>query len=61
MTEDQINFFKTLDPDGLDGTIQSVLLNENLKFANFEAILKMLICCILSEKRFLAKTKYRVF
>lgn len=50
MKQEAIDFLKSLDPDGMNGTIQSVLMNPNLGSAGFEQVLKMLLVQTLQEK-----------
>lgn len=51
MTKDEITFLQQLDPKGLDGTIQSILLSEQDKLASvpFNVIAKKLIQQLFSQ------------
>lgn len=52
MTKDEITFLKQLDPKGLDGTIQSILLSEQGKLESvpFNVLAKKLIQQLFNEK-----------
>jgi len=55
MKKEQIEFLKSLDPDGIDGTIQSVLMREDLDQCPFENALMFLLKQTMAEKSFLIK------
>lgn len=56
MKREAIDFLKSLDPEEVNGTVQSVLLNPNLHAIGFEQALKFLIMRTLEEKEALIKT-----
>lgn len=51
MKQQDIDWIKKLDPDEMNGTIQSVLLSSNLSTAGFESVLKFLLIRTLEEKQ----------
>jgi len=55
LTQDQINFIRGLDPQGIDGTISTVLLDKNLANASFETVLKFLVQRLFQEKLYLVQ------
>ena len=59
MNEHQINRIKILDPDGLDGTIQSFLMVD-LKEIPFEGFAVSLIERLYKEKQALVKDNIRL-
>lgn len=50
MKKEQIDFIKSLDPDNLDGSIQAVLLRDDLGMCRYEATLEFLIKCLKADK-----------
>lgn len=52
MTKDEITFLQQLDPKGLDGTIQSILLSPEgqIKSAPFDKVARKLIQQLFNEK-----------
>lgn len=53
MNTTQIEYIRSLDPLRIDGTIQSVLMSENLNEVSFERVLKLLLEAVIREKKFL--------
>lgn len=53
MNKEQIDFIRSLDPDGIDGTIQIFLMQKNLNEIPFEAVAKEIMKNLVNEKRFL--------
>lgn len=53
MNTKQIEFLKSLDPDGIDGTIQIFLMQKNLNEIPFETVAKEIMKNLVNEKRFL--------
>lgn len=51
MKQQDIDWIKKLDPEGMNGTIQSVLLSNDLSAAGFESVLKFLLIRTLDEKQ----------
>lgn len=51
MKQQDIDWIKKLDPEGMNGTIQSVLLSNDLSAAGFESVLKFLLIRTLEEKQ----------
>lgn len=60
MTKEQIAFLKSLDPNGNDGTIQSMLLNPNITAEPFDQVAKALLLQLMIEKNFLVKQNIQV-
>lgn len=60
MTKDQIEFLQSLDPTGCDGTIQSVLMCDNLQIMNFTTVLMHIIKQLKNEKDSLIKDNIRL-
>jgi hypothetical protein len=55
MNSQEIQYISQLDPDGMNGTIQSVLMNKDLKEASFTTVLRYLLERTLDEKAALQK------
>lgn len=51
MKQQDIDWIKKLDPEEMNGTIQSVLLSNDLSTVGFESVLKFLLIRTLEEKR----------
>ena len=50
MTPNQIQFLKQLDPDQMYGSLQRVLMEDNLSMIPFEAVCKHLITAMMQER-----------
>lgn len=61
MTPAQINKLKQLDPKGLNGTLMSVLLRDDLNEQSFEGTLYFLLKVTLLEKEGLMQENKRFF
>lgn len=61
MTPTQIERLKLLDPDGVNGTIQSVLLRDDLHTQSSENTLYWLLKMTLLEKETLMKENKKYF
>ena len=55
MNLNQIEFLKSLDPNQEYGTIQRVLMEENLSIIPFENVAKYLISTMMDERNLLVK------
>jgi Mn-containing catalase len=55
MNKDEIDLIKKLDPEQINGTIQSVLLRDDLHKLVFKEVLYYLLKTTLSEKEFYMK------
>ena len=55
MTKDQINAIKALDINSQDGTIQSVLIGDNLHEIPYVKVLEFLVSTLKKEKDFLVE------
>jgi len=55
MNIQEIEYIKNLDKESLNGTVQSVLMNPNLKEASFTVVLRYLLEKTLDEKAALQK------
>lgn len=55
MNLNQIEFLKALDPNQEYGTIQRVLMEENLSIIPFENVTKYLISTMTDERKLLVK------
>lgn len=55
MNLNQVQFLKDLDPDQMYGTIQRVLMEENLSVIPFEAVCKHLITAMMQERETMTK------
>ena len=60
MTKDQIEFLQSLDKEGMDGTIQSVLMSDNLQVMNFTTVLMHIVKQLKNEKDSLIKDNIRL-
>ena len=54
MNKDQVALIKKLDPNGLDGSIQSLLLRSDLATIPFEKALSFLVQALMNDKTMLA-------
>lgn len=52
MNQQQIQWIKELDRSQTNGTIMSVLLQDNLEVQQFEKVLKFLLTITLAERNF---------
>lgn len=50
MNTSQVESLKKLDPDGLDGSIQSLLLRPDIATIPFENALKFLVQALMNDK-----------
>ena len=50
MNKPQIDFIASLDPDNLDGSVQSILQRNDLSMCRYEATLEFLIKCLKADK-----------
>lgn len=54
MNGNQIELLKKLDPNGLDGSIQSLLLRSDIATITFEKALSFLVQALMNDKTTLA-------
>jgi hypothetical protein len=55
MKPQEIDKIRSLDKDGLNGTVQSVLLNPNINQAHYAEVLYYLLSKVLKEKTYLER------
>lgn len=60
MTREQIEFIKSLDKDATSGTIQSILIREDLQQMPYTKALEFLIRSLKSEKDFLIEDNIKL-
>lgn len=60
MNRENINFLRSLDPEGCDGTLQSVLLDEGITTKPFDAVAMHLLKQLKLEKDFLIRDNIRL-
>lgn len=60
MKEAEKNKLRMLDPEGLSGTIQSVLLDPNINQASYPEVLYYLLSKIIEEKGYLERVNNRM-
>lgn len=60
MTPKQIEFLKSLDKEGCDGTIQSILLGKDLNTIPYQSVLEFILTQIKKEKDFLVQDNIRM-
>lgn len=60
MNRQQIDFLKALDPQGLDGTIQNILLQKELHSVPFEKVCMVLLTQFIKEKQSLVIDNIRL-
>lgn len=60
MNRGNIAFLRSLDPLGLDGTIQSVLVDEDITTKSFEAVAMHLLKQLKKEKEHLVLDNIRL-
>ena len=46
----QINWLKSLDPDGMDGSLQQILLRNDLQTIPFDKVAQVLIVSLVNDK-----------
>lgn len=61
MNIDQINFIRSLDPQGCYGTVQGVLLSGNLQEKPFESVAKYLLKTMIQEREQMLKENKKMF
>lgn len=61
MNQQESDYIRSLDPDGVNGTIMSVLLNPQLSEASFTVVLRYLLERTLDEKAALQKLHDKMF
>lgn len=61
MNVDQINFIRSLDPQGCYGTVQAVLLSGNLQEKPFESVAKYLLKTMIQEREQMLKENKKMF
>ena len=60
MNRQQIDFIKALDPRGLDGTIQNILLQKELHTVPFDKVCMLLLSQFVKEKQSLVIDNIRL-
>ena len=60
MTPNQVQFLKQLDPDQMYGSLQRVLLTDNLSMIPFENTAKYLLNCMMDERKELLQVNERM-
>ena len=60
MTPNQIQFLKQLDPDQMYGSLQRVLMEDNLSMIPFENTAKYLLNCMMDERKELLQVNERM-
>ena len=55
MKQQEIDKIRSLDKNGLNGTVQSVLLNPDINQAHYAEVLYYLLCKTLEEKGYLER------
>lgn len=60
MNRDEIEFLRSLDKDGVDGTIQTFLLNPDLSRMPFVQVAKTLLTQLYKEKHHLVEDNIRL-
>lgn len=60
MNLNQQLWLKSLDPDQMYGTIQRVLMEENLSVVPFEQVAKYLLKCMMDERKTLMQENERM-
>ena len=56
----QIDFIKQLDPEGLNGTVASVLLRDDLNMCNYTKTLEFLLQTTIGERRMLIEENMKL-
>lgn len=60
MNQVQIDFIKQLDPDSQSGTIQSVLLRNDLNMCNYTKTLEFLLQTTIGERKMLMEENMKL-
>lgn len=60
MNKEQIDFIRSLDPDGIDGTIQVFLAHNKLNEVPFEFVAKKIMQQLVNDKRSLVLDNVRL-
>lgn len=50
MNTTQINWLKSLDPEGMDGSLQNVLIRSDLQSIPFDKVAQVLIVSLMNDK-----------
>lgn len=60
MNTEQINFISNLDPEGINGTIQTVLFHKDLDKIDFTTTLQFLLDITVKEKAAIVKEQKKL-
>ena len=60
MNAQQIDFIKQLDPDSQSGTIQSILLRDDLNMCNYTKTLEFLLQTTIGERKMLIEENMKL-
>ena len=60
MNQIQIDFIKQLDPDSQSGTIQSILLRDDLNMCNYTKTLEFLLQVTIGERKMLIEENMKL-
>lgn len=60
MNTEQINFISSLDPEGINGTIQTVLFHKDLDKLDFTTTLQFLLDITVKEKAAIVKEQKKL-
>lgn len=60
MNTQQIDFIKQLDPDSQSGTIQSILLRDDLNMCNYTKTLEFLLQTTIGERKMLIEENMKL-
>lgn len=60
MNQIQIDFIKQLDPDSQSGTIQSILLRDDLNMCNYTKTLEFLLQTTIGERKMLIEENMKL-
>lgn len=60
MQQQYVEFLKSLDPDGMHGTIQGILFRDDLSVVPFDQVAKHLLTVICDERRVLIEQNDRM-
>ena len=60
MNQIQVDFIKELDPEGMNGTVASVLLRNDLNMCNYTKTLEFLLQVTIGERKMLIEENMKL-
>ena len=60
MNQIQVDFIKQLDPEGMNGTVASVMLRDDLNMCNYTKTLEFLLQVTIGERKMLIEENMKL-